>query len=211
MSYLRTTQGKLTFINARSGKYDLVRIEFQKLALGCKVRGGGGLLVFGAVQGVSQISEDLFRCEVGTIAFLGFDVSPSLDLQVTVSDNSCRLELVQCRVRESGSCAFLCYRHTGFCNVLTGLELSWQLSTEEAKTSPRFRTGLISSLSLIPEENAESSSAPEYMLVIDTQVFIDLEVYTFPFNTMPASVIEKPGNRLAFAKPDIFRESLAKQ
>ena len=49
------------------------------------------------------------------------------------------------------------------------------------------------------------------MLVIDTQVFIDLEVYTFPFNTMPASVIEKPGNRLAFAKPDIFRESLAKQ
>lgn len=84
----------------------------------------------------------------------------------------------------------------GLCG--TGSELFWQLSTEEAKTSPRFRTGLISSLNLVPEENAESSSAPEYMLVIDTQVFVDLEVYTFPFNKMPASMIEKPGNRLVF-------------
>ncbi len=61
---------------------------------------------FYTVQGVTQVSEDLFRCDVGTIGFLGFDVSPSLDLQVTVSENSCRLELVQCRVREPESYVF---------------------------------------------------------------------------------------------------------
>lgn len=106
MSFLRTKQGKLTFINARSGKCDLVMLTALMLALGCKGKRGlpECVCVFGAVQGVSQISEDLFRCDVGTIGFLGFDVTPSLDLQVTVSENSCRLELVQCRVRESESC-----------------------------------------------------------------------------------------------------------
>ena len=111
------------------------------------------------VRKIEQLEHNQFKCYVGRLELLGFEVEPVCEFSVESSDNSCTLHM----------------------NSAT-LEGSRILKTA------RFTATMSNTLNW--------GETPETDLSLDTNLMIDLEMYTMPFRLMPRASVEAPGNSL---------------
>ncbi|GBG60597.1 hypothetical protein CBR_g8618 [Chara braunii] len=54
-----------------------------------------------ALRKIEPLEDDLYRCYLGTTEFFGIAVTPVIDLQVTVADSDCLVEMLSCRFEGS--------------------------------------------------------------------------------------------------------------
>jgi len=124
------------------------------------------------VRKIEQLAPNRFRCYVGRLELLGFEVEPVCEFSVESGRSSCALEMS-----------------------------SVQLEGSRILQKARFAASMANRLSWGEPQQAgasadEQQQQQQQQLALDTTLRVDLEMYTLPFRLMPKGSVERPGSAL---------------
>ncbi|GAQ84547.1 hypothetical protein KFL_001940040 [Klebsormidium nitens] len=130
------------------------------------------------------IGDNTFRCYLRSIEAFKFSVAPVIDVRVTSTDDTCTVEMLQCRFLGSEAVE----RQSERFSATFKNHIDWRESgeAESEEESGKCRNG--------EDEDLAGNGAAEPLLRNDIQLDLALEVFTPPFTMLPIAAVERPGS-----------------
>lgn len=146
---------------------------------------------------IERLSDDVFRCHVGRLAFLGFSVEPVLTVSVQTGARGCTIALLGCELRGSPAVE----RAGGQFEAAMANRVTWRALGAEGAAGAATEEGAAAAAGGVAEEAGAAAPAPSTTptAAILSDVAVEVAVLVPKWLAVPVTGVEAAGSRVMAA------------